>query len=73
MMHAILKLFRAHHGNQAAASASAPARMPVSARMPVPAPMPALRQPSGKRRKYGKGGRRHPAPKGARRIDPGQP
>lgn len=39
---------------------------------PEPAPTaatPAPRKPAGKR-KYGKGKRRHPAPKGARRIDP---
>lgn len=36
---------------------------------PTTAATPAPRKPAGKR-KYGKGKRRHPAPKGARRIDP---
>jgi hypothetical protein len=38
---------------------------------PEPKSMPTATAPS--KRRYGKGKRRHPAPKGARRIDPNGP
>ncbi|WP_316855993.1 hypothetical protein [Ralstonia mannitolilytica] len=48
---------------------AAPAQVSVPEPTPTPAATPVPRKP-GSKRKYGKGGRRHPAPKGARRIDP---
>ncbi|MCQ8223572.1 hypothetical protein NQH47_20290 [Burkholderia pseudomallei] len=39
---------------------------------PVPTPAPAPRKPASKR-KYSKGKRHHPAPRGARKIDPNGP
>nr|WP_057926989.1 hypothetical protein [Burkholderia ambifaria] len=57
----LLKLFR-RRAEQAPAAEVAPT--------PAPAPKAAPRKPAGKRR-YGKG--RHPAPRGARKIDPNGP
>ncbi|MDF3106948.1 hypothetical protein [Burkholderia semiarida] len=59
----LLKLFR-RRAEQVPAAEVAPA--------PVPAQKPTPRHDAGKR-KYGNGKRRHPAPKGARRIDPNGP
>ncbi|QCU53379.1 hypothetical protein FFM54_29255 [Burkholderia pseudomallei] len=42
---------------------------PIPEVTPAPAPQPTPRKAGGKRQ-YGKGKRRYPAPKGARRIDP---
>ncbi|MBR8433836.1 hypothetical protein KDW37_24070 [Burkholderia cenocepacia] len=44
---------------------------PAQASAPELKPTPAPSAPS--KRRYGKGKRRHPAPKGARRINPDQP
>ncbi|MDN7545451.1 hypothetical protein [Burkholderia cenocepacia] len=59
----LLKLFR-RRAEQAPAPEVAPA--------PAPALKPTPRKPAGKRR-YGKGKPRHPAPRGARKIDPNGP
>ncbi|BCN09934.1 hypothetical protein ACNRBS_20860 [Ralstonia pseudosolanacearum] len=43
------------------------------AQVSAPEPAPAAPQKPAAKRRYGKGKRRHPAPKGARRIDPNGP